>query len=243
MCEGLPLTKEQLIPEIAFYLVAGVDTPTHATMLCLGTIASHREVQLKINKELASLGLLHEDKPCCVEPRALTFEDLGKLTYLNCVIDETMRMYPVSALATPRETTAPTKIGPYKVPEGVMVWPVIYAIQNSTLNWDDPHLFKPERWLEPGAAFVASGGKDAAGGDKNLVRRFLPFSNGLKGCMGQALGIMLVRTVLATLLSEFWLELAPSMGTAEEAERKQQVVGIDLTYAGGLQLVCRPHGE
>jgi cytochrome P450 len=42
-----------------------------------------------------------------------------------------------------RETTAPTCIGPYKVPEGIVVWPMIYGLQNSTHNWDNPHLFQP----------------------------------------------------------------------------------------------------
>jgi hypothetical protein len=42
-----------------------------------------------------------------------------------------------------RETTAPTQIGPYKVPEGIVVWPMIYALQNSTHNWEEPEKFKP----------------------------------------------------------------------------------------------------
>jgi cytochrome P450 len=42
-----------------------------------------------------------------------------------------------------RETTAPTQIGPYKVPEGIVVWPMIYALQNSTHNWEEPQKFKP----------------------------------------------------------------------------------------------------
>jgi cytochrome P450 len=53
---------------------------------------------------------------------------------------------PPAAFLTPtphRETTSPTRIGPYKVPEGIVVWPMIYGLQNSTHNWDNPHLFQP----------------------------------------------------------------------------------------------------
>lgn len=41
------------------------------------------------------------------------------------------------------ETTAVTEIGPYKVPEGIVVWPMIYALQNSINNWEDPEDFNP----------------------------------------------------------------------------------------------------
>lgn len=41
------------------------------------------------------------------------------------------------------ETTEVTDIGPYKVPEGIVVWPMIYALQNSINNWEDPEDFNP----------------------------------------------------------------------------------------------------
>lgn len=42
-----------------------------------------------------------------------------------------------------------TEIGPYKVPEGIVVWPMIYALQNSLHNWDDPEDFNPVRTVLP----------------------------------------------------------------------------------------------
>jgi hypothetical protein len=44
-----------------------------------------------------------------------------------------------------RELSTPTQVGPYKVPAGVIVWPMVYAINNSTHNWEEPQLFKPVR--------------------------------------------------------------------------------------------------
>jgi hypothetical protein len=46
-----------------------------------------------------------------------------------------------------------TEMGPYKVPEGIVVWPMIYALQNSLHNWDDPEDFNPVS--TQGAAAVA----------------------------------------------------------------------------------------
>jgi hypothetical protein len=114
-------------------------------------------------------------------------------------------------------------------------------------------------------------------------RRFMPFSEGLKNCLGQvgrhlqlgwvtgwccghrqtgvasnptnqptptdhastppqALGIMEVRTVLVSLLSRFWFELAPAMGKPEAVRHSQQIA-LTLKIKGGLQLTCRPHSS
>lgn len=43
------------------------------------------------------------------------------------------------------ETTAPTRVGEYLVPPGVVVWPMIYALQNAAHNWEDAAAFKPVR--------------------------------------------------------------------------------------------------
>jgi len=51
---------------------------------------------------------------------------------------------------------------------------------------------------------------------------------------------MEVRTVLASLLSRFWFDLAPAMGKAEAVRRNQQIA-LTLKIKGGLQLVCHPH--
>jgi hypothetical protein len=42
--------------------------------------------------------------------------------------------------------------------------------------WEDPGSFRPERWLAPGCAYFHTSG----------ARRFLPFSDGIKNCLGQA---------------------------------------------------------
>jgi hypothetical protein len=53
---------------------------------------------------------------------------------------------------------------------------------------------------------------------------------------------MEVRTVLATLLSRFWFEMAPSMGKPETVKKNQQIA-LTLKMKEGLSLVALPHEE
>eukprot|EP00878_Enallax_costatus_P021128 GHUV01022361.1.p2 GENE.GHUV01022361.1~~GHUV01022361.1.p2 ORF type:complete len:173 (-),score=44.20 GHUV01022361.1:563-1081(-) len=97
-----PLTKEQLLPEIGAFILAGFDTSSHTIAWCLFNIAAHPDVQMKIKNELSATGLLHQGQANCVTPRQLAHEDLPRLPYLNAVIDETMQMYPVAATGSVR---------------------------------------------------------------------------------------------------------------------------------------------
>jgi len=58
----------------------------------------------------------------------------------------------------------------------------------------------------------------------------------------QALGLMEVRTVLATLLGRFWFELAPVMGKPDAIKKAQQIA-LTLKMKEGLKLLALPHGD
>lgn len=78
--------------------MAGYETTAHTLSFTLYNIAAHAHVQDFIVEELLSCGLLSDDGLPGREPQ---FEDLKNLTYLNAVLKESMRMYPVVA-AFPR---------------------------------------------------------------------------------------------------------------------------------------------
>ncbi|KAG2497951.1 hypothetical protein HYH03_004213 [Edaphochlamys debaryana] len=84
---------------------------------------------------------------------------------------------------------------------------------------------------------AAGGGR--AGGEREGGKRFMPFSDGMKSCLGQALGLMEVRTMLAVLLSRYRFALDPSLG-GPEAVRGSMIMSLTLKIKGGLRLVATP---
>lgn len=93
---GLLLSDAQLVAEIGTFLMGGFETTAHTLSFTLFCIANSEDVQNRIAAELASLDLLR-DNGSQADARMLQYEDLQRLIYLDSVLKESMRMFPVVA--------------------------------------------------------------------------------------------------------------------------------------------------
>ncbi len=207
----------------------------HTTSWTLFNIATHPESQRKIAEELDGLGLLH--KPGYT-PRELELDDMKKMPYMTACAKEAMRMFPVVSIMG-RMATKVTKVGPYTVPNGTIVGTPLFAIQNTIHNWDAPHDFRPERWADvPVETYVYNSKGEEHGGKRGIT--FMPFSEGPRNCVGQSLAKMEVLTLLAKLLANFKIELAPEMG-GREGVRKRESTAMTLQTTGTKGIRCHLH--
>ncbi|KAI8469292.1 MAG: cytochrome P450 [Monoraphidium minutum] len=232
---GAPPPVERLLAEVGNQIMAP-ETAAHTLSWALFCVATHPDVEARLLEELRAAGL-----PCdgdlegaltaleAAGPDALTPQSAR---YLTAVLNESMRMYPAGASASPRLTERPTRVGPYMVPAGVMVFPCLHVINNWSGNWEDPRKFTPDRWLVP------PGSPDPALDPASGAPRFLPFSSGPKACIGGALGLVAVRTAAAALLSTYQFSLAERMGPADGIEGRTKLA-LTLKVEGGMWLSTR----
>ena len=93
---------------------------------------------------------------------------------------------------------------------------------------------------DPDLAGLAGAGDPAgAGGDR--PKRYFPFAEGPRNCVGQSLAMVTLPTTLALLLSRFHFKLAPSMGGRAGVEAREQYTLVTGIRNGMMmQAVPRP---
>ncbi|PON46896.1 Cytochrome P450, E-class, group I [Trema orientale] len=186
---------------------SGTDTSAGTMEWAMSLLLNHPRVLKKAYDELErNIG----------EDRLVDESDLAKLPYLNCIIKETLRLYPAGPLL-PHESSEECTVHGFRVPGGTMLLVNLWAIQQDPNIWDEPTKFKPERFKEGG---LRDGFK------------LMPFGSGRRGCPGEGLAMRMIGLTLASLLQCFDWEIS-----GEKIDMTEKL-GITLSKAQPLQAKC-----
>lgn len=82
---GTPLTNADIREEVDTFMFEGNDTTTSGISHIAYMLSRHPEEQQKVYREIQSV---------IGNKSSITIEDLQELKYLECVIKETLRLYP-----------------------------------------------------------------------------------------------------------------------------------------------------
>ncbi|XP_049424230.1 LOW QUALITY PROTEIN: steroid 17-alpha-hydroxylase/17,20 lyase-like [Epinephelus fuscoguttatus] len=164
---------------------AGVETTSTTLLWILAYLLHHPEVQERVQKEL--------DEHVGSE-RAVCMSDRGRLPYLDCVINEGMRIRPVSPVLIPHTAMTDSSIGGHSVRRGTRVLVNMWSIHHDPEHWDKPDLFNPDRFLDDQGQRVAPS-------------CFLPFGAGPRVCVGESLARLELFLFLSSLLQRMSFKL------------------------------------
>ncbi|EPS57598.1 hypothetical protein M569_17219, partial [Genlisea aurea] len=150
-------------------------------------------------------------------PTPSSVDQLSKLTTLNMVINESLRLYPPAALL-PRTAFEDIQLDDLHIPKGLSIWIPVLAIHHSEEIWgEDANEFNPARFKT-----------------SNPSRRtFLPFASGPRNCLGQGFAMMEVKIILAILIARFKFAIS-------ENYRHAPVVVLTLKPKYGVRLRLSP---
>lgn len=151
--------------------------------------------------------------------RLMDETDLPKLPYLQCIINETLRLFPAAPLLSPHESSDDCTIGEFDVPRGTMLLVNAWAIHRDPELWKDPKSFKPERF------------EDMEG---EAYKKLIHFGLGRRGCPGAALANRVVGLALGTLIQCFEWERV-----SEEEVDMTEGTGITMPKVKPLEAMCR----
>ncbi|XP_025265743.1 cytochrome P450 4C1-like isoform X2 [Camponotus floridanus] len=122
----------------------------------------------------------------------LNMKSLQNLSYLDRCLKEALRLYP-SASFILRKTGDAVKLQSYIVPAGTILGLNIYGVHRDPNFWPNPDVFDPDRFLP-----------------ERIKNRhpysYIPFSAGPRNCIGQRLGLLMMKAIIAPLIHNFYVE-------------------------------------
>jgi cytochrome P450 len=183
--DGSRMTDRQLRDEAMTIVLAGHETTALALGWAWYLLSQNPRAEQRLSAELDDV----------LQGRAPSQQDVSRLPYTEAVLMETMRLYP-PIFGIGRESIADCEINGLPVPGGTNVYIVPYVIQRDPRWFDDPHSFRPERWLD--------------GLARQLPRfAYFPFGGGPRLCIGQAFAMLENMLILSTIAQRWRLRLMP----------------------------------
>lgn len=177
--DGQSMTDEELRDELITMLMGGHETTVSGMTWSLYWTHQKPEIAEKLRQELKSLGN---------HPEPMT---IFKLPYLTAVCNESLRYYHPGLVIFPREVKETVEILGHSLEPDTKVIACTYLLHHREDIYPQHKEFRPERFLEK----------------KYSTYEFLPFGNGLRRCVGEALAIFEMKIVFATIMSNYKLSL------------------------------------
>jgi len=168
------LSARELSDQLVTFLFAGHETTSLALTYTCYLLAANADIQAQVQTEVDSV--LNDDP---------TIEDYAQLEYTTAVIEESLRLFPPVYMVL-REPSRDVRLRGYTLSAGqTMILPQT-VVHRDPRWWDDPEMFRPERWLEhqePHSHEYA----------------FFPFGGGPRHCIGMRFARLELKAALATL--------------------------------------------
>ncbi|XP_018571703.2 cytochrome P450 6a8-like isoform X2 [Anoplophora glabripennis] len=178
-----PINDIEFVSHLTAFFCAGFETSSSTVTFALYELARNPEYQSKLRTEIKKILTKYDNN--------VTYDAVMEMKYLDNIVDETLRLYPVLPIL-PRQCAKD-----YKVPgTNVTIEKGTYAIisnmgiQRDPEYYPNPDKFIPERFSK----------------ENNAKRPFIshvPFGEGPRICVGKRFGILQTKIALVTMLRNY----------------------------------------
>lgn len=187
--DGQLLTDKQIADQgIAFFL-AGFDTSSVTLTTIAYQLAKHQNVQRQLREEIDQF---------FNDSKTISYETVNELTYLEAVINETLRHSPTLPRLMKeagRDCTIRYNGQDILVPKGTYVQMSVYCIHRDEENFQDANAFRPERFLKSSTL-------------RHNTHAFLPFGTGSRNCVGIRLAMLEIKLCVLHLIRRFNFDIS-----------------------------------
>ncbi|XP_055822243.1 probable (S)-N-methylcoclaurine 3'-hydroxylase isozyme 2 [Solanum dulcamara] len=166
-------------------LAAGSVTSTSTIECAMAELIKNVESMKKVQEEL-KIELSENDY--------LKESQLLQMSYVQACVKETLKL--PALLLLPHHAIETCQVMSHTIPKDAQVLVNVWAITRDPLIWEDPEMFRPQRFL---SSYMDFKGNDF---------EFLPFSAGRRKCPGMPMAAIKIPLVLGSLVHFFDWELS-----------------------------------
>uniref|UniRef100_A0A6I8PP63 Thromboxane-A synthase n=1 Tax=Ornithorhynchus anatinus TaxID=9258 RepID=A0A6I8PP63_ORNAN len=177
------MTDMEISTQAIIFIFAGFETTSSTLNFVSYNLATHPEVQKKLQEEIDSI-LPNKASP--------TYESIFQMDYLDMVVLETLRLFPPGGRIQ-RVCKETTQIKGLTIPKGTVVIIPTFVLHRDSEHWPEPEKFLPERFS-----------KEEKASHNPYV--FLPFGAGPRNCIGMRFALLNMKAALIHLLQNFSVE-------------------------------------
>lgn len=204
---GEPFTREELIDQLGVFFLAGHETTASVLTWVFYILAMQPAV----------LETLRAEVDAVVGEGDVTFEHIRQLPYVRAVFRETLRLYPPITFL-PRVALEAASVGPRRLRRGALVMISPWTLHRHSHYWDEPHAFRPERFLPENEDSIQPG-------------TYIPFGTGPHTCVGAGFALAESILIIARLARRFDFSVQDPQRVRPAAR---------LTTRPAQQILCRP---
>lgn len=174
------LSDLELVAQSIIFIFAGYETTSTTLSFLMYLLATHPEVQQKLQEEIDTTF------PNKAPP---TYDALVQMEYLDMVLNETLRLFPVAGRIE-RVCKKDVEIKGVLIPKGTVVMVPSIVLQRDSTFWPEPEEFHPERFSKE---------------NKDSINPYiyLPFGTGPRNCIGMRFALMNMKLAVVRVLQNF----------------------------------------
>ena len=180
---------EHLYSSALTFFLAGSVSSKDFLEWSLSALVVHPEVQEKMRQEIDSV---------VGRDRRISMHDKQFLPYCEAVITEIERFSSITPIGIPHAVLEDTDLENYFLPKGTQVIIDALNVHFNPEYFEEPTLFKPERYLSPNGKFVRN-------------EKVIGFGYGKRACPGEPLARTQIFLYLTTFVQKYIITSAPEL--------------------------------
>uniref|UniRef100_A0A0N4UJ95 Cytochrome P450 n=1 Tax=Dracunculus medinensis TaxID=318479 RepID=A0A0N4UJ95_DRAME len=166
---------QEIIAQCRFLTSAGFDTTANTLAYLLYLLSKHYDVQENLRSEIDN-------------EKNINFDTISQMPYLQCVVAETLRLFPHAAMLQSRRCMQDCLIGDYKFAKDLSIIFDTWSLHYDVDIWGDD-----------------ANDRFGRNRTRNESLSWMPFGMGARQCVGMRFALLEIKATVCYLLKRFYI--------------------------------------